>query len=109
MTAHVSYLNTLFRRFSIKVFAVRSCISPGLVHDPISVIRWRINRIELEWLRFGVSDVVSRSSWNNHREPCLDQRSVTIKYHFARSLLDPKELIELMNFRTDFLAGLERH
>ena len=51
-------VNSLFRRFTIEVFVVRFRIGAGRVDNAVPMVRRRIERIELQWTRAGVDDVV---------------------------------------------------
>jgi len=52
---------------------------------------------------------VIRPSRDDYREACPDRRRNAIEHRFSGTLLHPKELIELVDFRPDLLLGFERH
>ena len=65
-------VDSLFRRFAVEVFVVGLCVFRGMVNDAISMIRRRVNRIQLQRNTAGIDDVVIGPSWDDYREPGLD-------------------------------------
>src|SRR5450631_4387335 len=80
-----------------------------MVDDAVSMIRRRIERVELQRNAAGIDDVVPRPGWNNDRETCANRRAHAIENGFPCPLLDSEELVELVNFGPDLFLGLERH
>jgi hypothetical protein len=80
-----------------------------MVDDAVAMIRWRVERVELQRNAAGIDDVVSCASWDEYREARLDRCPNAIEYRFAGPLLDAKELVELVDFRPDFLIRLQSH
>jgi hypothetical protein len=103
--AHLS----LFSRFAIEVLVVGLGILSGMMDDTIPMIRRRIEGIEFQWSTAGVDNVVICPDRDNYCEAGADRRPNAIKNRFSGPLLNAKELIELVDFRTDLFLGLYRH
>src|ERR1035437_4173075 len=99
----------LFRRLAVEVLVVGLRIGAGMVHNAVPMIRGCIERIELQRNSAGIDDVVIRPSRNDYREARSDRRPNAIENRFARTLLDAKELVELVDFRADVFLGLQCH
>jgi hypothetical protein len=103
--AAFSLVDSLFRRFAVEVFVVGLRVAAGMVDDAVPKIRWRIERIELQWNFAGI-DVVIGSSRDNYRESRSDRRPNAIENRLTGPLLDAKELVELVDLRPDLFLGL---
>ena len=79
----------------------------GMMHDAVSMIGWRIEGIEFQRCIAGVDDVVVRSGRNEHREARVDGFPNAVEDRLAGPFFDSKELIELVDFRTDLFTGLK--
>jgi hypothetical protein len=84
------------------VFDVGFSVVPGVVDDPVPMIRRSVDRIELQWNAARVNNVVIRSSWDNYRETGHYRRPNTIEYRVAITCFYAKELVELVYLRPDF-------
>ena len=91
----------LFGRLAVEVFIVGFRIVAGMVDNAVPMIRRRIERIELQWTRAGIDDVVIRPSRDDDREARSDRRPDAVENRLTGSLLDAKELVELVDFRPD--------
>src|ERR1039457_2782199 len=80
-----------------------------MVDNTITMIRGRIEGIELHWNTSGIDDVVICPTRDEHGESRADLRANAIENGLARPFLHAKELIELVHFRPDLLLGLQRH
>src|SRR5665647_2363293 len=56
-------VDSLFRRFAVKVFVVGLRVGAGMVEDAVPMIRRCIERVKLQWNTAGIDDVVMH--------PCL--------------------------------------
>jgi hypothetical protein len=88
------------------MFAVGVRFSAGMVDDTVPMVRRRIERIELQWNIAGIDDVVIGPGRDEYGEARFDLGSNAIENRLAGSLLDAKELVELMDFRPDLFLGL---
>src|ERR1039457_2259784 len=94
-------VHSLFRRFSVEVFAVGLRVVAGTVDGAVPMIRRRIERIELQRNSTGIDDVVIRPSRDDYREARPDRRPNTIENRLTGPLLHAKELVELVDFSPD--------
>jgi len=69
----ISHVDSLFRRFAVEVFVVGLGFSAGVVDNIVSMIRRRIERIELQG--------------NHYREAGADRRPNAIENRFTGVLL----------------------
>src|ERR1019366_404112 len=108
---HISQVlrGPLLCRLSVEVFDVGFSVVPGVVDDPVPMIRRSVDRIELQWNAARVNNVVIRSSWDNYRETGHYRRPNTIEYRVAITCFYAKELVELVYLRPDFFPRLQRH
>ncbi len=81
-------------------------VGAGMVDDTVAMIRWRIERIELQGCIAGIDDVVFGPSRDDNREAGFDRRPNAIENRLTGPLLDAKELVELVDFRPDLFLGL---
>src|SRR5665811_125154 len=93
-------------RFTVEVFVVRLRFGAGMVDNAVPMIRWRIERIELQWDTAGIDDVMICPSRDDYREARSDRRPNAIENRLTGSLLHAKELVELVDFRPDLFLGL---
>src|SRR5450830_1802428 len=98
-------VHSLFRRFSVEVFAVGLRVVAGTVDDAVPMIRRRIERIEFQRNSTGIDDVVIRPSRDDYREARPDRRPNTIENRLTGPLLHAKELVELVDFSPDLFLG----
>jgi hypothetical protein len=75
------------------VFVVRFRIGAGMVDNTITMIRGRIEGIELHWNTSGIDDVVICPTRDEHGESRADHRANSIENGLARPFLHAKELI----------------
>src|ERR1022692_1279218 len=94
-------VDSLFRRFAVEVFVVCLGVAAGMGDDAVPMIRRRIERIELQWITAGIDGVVIRPGRDKYREARPDCRANAIENRLTGSLLHPKELVELVDFRPD--------
>ena len=99
-------VNILFSRFAIEVLVVGLGILSGMMDDAVPMVRRRIERIEFQWNTAGIDDIVLRPGRDNYREAGADRRPNAIENRLTGPLLNAKELIELVDFRTDLFLGL---
>jgi len=99
----------LFRRFAVEVLVVGLRVGARMVDNPVSMVRRSIERVELKRNAAGIDDVVIRPGRNEHRETRPNRRANTIENRLPGPLLDPEELIELVDFCPDLFLGLECH
>src|SRR5665647_3155920 len=67
-------LDSLFRRFAVEVLVVGLRVGAGMVDDAVSMVRGRIECIELQWNTAGIDDVVLRPTRDDHGEARSDRR-----------------------------------
>src|ERR1035437_8959095 len=67
-----SQVDSLFRRFAVEVLVVGLRVVAGMVDDAVPMIRWRIERIKLQWNTASINDVVIRPSRDDYREARAD-------------------------------------
>ena len=91
---------------AIEVFGVGLRVGAGVVDDAVSMIRRRIERVELQWKIAGVDDVVIRPGRHDDREARANGRSNAVENRLTGSLLHAKELVERVDFRSDLFLGL---
>jgi hypothetical protein len=91
------------------VFNVRFGFIATMMDDAISMIWWRIQRIEFECNATRIDDVVMRPSLDYYREAGFDRGANAIENCLASSLLDAEKLVKLMDFGPDLFRGLQRH
>ena len=72
-------VNSLFRRFAVKVLVVGLRLAAGTVDDAVPMIRRRIERVELQWNTARIDDVVIRASRDDYREAGADRRPNAIE------------------------------
>ena len=96
----------LFRRNSVEVLVVGLRVGARMVDDAVSMIRRRIERVELQRNAAGINDVVIRPSRNDDRETRPNRRADAIENRLPGPLLDPEELVELVDFGPDLPLGL---
>src|SRR5664279_486551 len=101
--------DSLLRRLSVEVLVVGFRVCARMVDGAVAMIRRRIERVELQRDAAGIDDVVICPGRNDDREARPDRRAGAIENSLPGSLLDPEELVELVDFRTDLFLGLERH
>ena len=99
-------VNSLFSRFAVEVLVVGLRIFASMVDDAVPLIRRRIECIEFQWSTAGIDDVVLRPGRDDYREASAERRPDAIKNRLTGPLLNAKELIELVDFRTDLFLGL---
>src|ERR1017187_2179430 len=80
-----------------------------MVDDTVPMIRGRIECIELQWNTAGIDDIVIRPGRDDNRPARLDRRPNAIQHSLTGPLLHAKELVELVNFRSNLFLGLQRH
>jgi len=80
-----------------------------MVDNPVSMVRRSIERVELQRNTASIDDVVICPGRNDDSEACQNRRANTIENRLSVPLLDPKELIELVDFGPNLFFGLERH
>ena len=97
--------NLLFRRLAIKMFLVGLCVGSSMVDDAIAMVGRRIKRIEFQWACSGIDDVVICSRRNEYRESRSDRCARSVKNRLTCALFYAKELVELVNFRSDLALG----
>ena len=97
--------DSLFRRFAVEVFVVGLRVVAGMVDDTVSMIRRRIERIELQWNTAGIDNIVFGSSRDDDCEARPDRRPNTIENRFTSPFLHSKELVELVDFLSDLFLG----
>ena len=91
------------------MFVVGLRVVAGMVDDAVPMIRWRIERIELQWNAAGIDYVVFGPSRDHDREARSDRRPNAIENRLTGPLLHAKELVELVDFRPDLFLGLDRN
>lgn len=88
-------------------------ISPGIgacgMDHAIPVIGRSVESVELEWRCSSIDDVVLGASWHQYGKARADRCFHTIEYGFPVTSLNPKKLIEFVNFDSDILPDLQRH
>ena len=99
-------VDSLFRRFAVKMLVVRLRFVARMVDDAIPMIRGRVERIELHWSTAGVDDVVIRPSGDEDGEARSDGCPNAVENRLTGTLLHAEELIELVDFRPDLFLGL---
>lgn len=102
----ISHVDSLFRRFAVEMFVVGLRVSAGVVDNTVSMIRRRIERIELQGNIAGIDDVVIRSGRDHYREALSNRRANAIENRLTAPFLHAKELVELVDFRPDLFLGL---
>src|ERR1017187_6778460 len=80
-----------------------------MVDNAVTMIRWRIKRVEFQWDSAGIDDVVIRPCRDDHRETRSDRRPNAVENCLTGSGLHAKELVQLVNFRADLFLGLQGH
>jgi len=98
-------VESLFRRPAVEVLVVRLRVVSGMVDDAVPMIRRRVERIELQRNIAGVDDVVIRPRRDDNREARSDRRPNAIEKGLTCPLLHAKELVELVDFRSDLFLG----
>ena len=101
----VRYGHSLFRRFAVEVFVVGLRVGAGVVDDAVLMIRRCVERIELQWNTAGIDDVVIRPGRDEYRKARSDRRPNAIENNITGPFLDAKELVELVDFRSDLFLG----
>src|ERR1035437_5095877 len=101
--------DSLFRRFAVEVLVVCLRIGAGMVDNTITMIRGRIEGIELHWNTSCIDDVVICPTRDEHGESRADHRANSIENGLASPFLHAKELIGYVRFHPDLLLGLQRH
>ena len=84
---------------------IRTC----RVDHAIPVIGRSVESVELEWRCSSIDDVVLGASWHQYGKARADRCFHTIEYGFPVTSLNPKKLIEFVNFDADILPDLQRH
>jgi len=87
------------------VFVIRLRVGACMVDDAVPMIRRRIERIELQWNSAGVDEVVIRPSRDDYREARSNRRPDTIENRLTGPLFHAKELVELVEFRSNLFLG----
>src|SRR5450759_1165137 len=92
---------SLFSCFAVEVLVVGLRVGAGMVDNAVPMIRRRIQRIEFQWNTAGIDDVVIRPGRDDYRETGADGRPNAIENRLARPFFHAKELVELVDFRSD--------
>src|SRR5664280_1072124 len=99
-------VDSLFSSFAVEVLVVGLRFGTGMVYDAVSMIRRRIERIELHWDIAGIDDVVIHPSRDYYCEASADRRPNAIENRLTGPLLHAKELVGFVDFRPDLFLGL---
>ena len=103
------WVASLFRRLAVEMLGVCLGVRAGMVDDPITMIRRRVEGIQLQRGVTGIDDVVSRPRRYDDRETCSNRCPDAVKDGVAGSFLYTEELVELVDFRSDFFLGLQHY
>lgn len=76
------------------MLAVGLRVGPGGVDDAVTVIRWRVQRVQPHGRPAGVDDVVIRPGRDNDRESRSDLCGYTVEDGLARAGFHAEELVE---------------
>ena len=99
----------LFRGFAVEVLVVSFGVGVGGMNNAVTVIGRSIERVKFQRNISGIDDIVISPCWDDHRETGPDRGARTIENRLPRAFLHPEELVELVDFHSDFLLGVERH
>src|SRR3989344_4512433 len=105
------FISPLFRRRTVELRLVGYGIGVGRAHDAVLVMRWRIDRVELECLGSrGIDDVVLASGRDNDAIAVADLVFGAVYDDLALAFLETEELIAaLVRFESDLFIGQKRH
>ena len=95
----------LFRGLAVEMFVVGLCVVAGVVDDAVSMIRRRIERVELQWSTARIDNVMFGPSRDDDREASSDHCPNAIENRLTGPLLHAKELVELVDLRPDLFLG----
>jgi len=99
----------LFGGFAIEVFVISLGVGAGGMDNAIPVVRRSIECVKLQRNISGIDNIVIGAGRDDHRETGVDRSARTVENRLARAFLHPEELVEFVDFHSDFLLGLERH
>jgi hypothetical protein len=74
------------------VLAISLGVGTSVMDDSVTMIRWRVERVELQGRRAGIDDVVLRPGRHENGEARADCRANPVENCFAASFLNTEEL-----------------
>lgn len=82
----------------------------GLVDAAVDVIRWGVDRVDLQRLTAVIDEVMSRAGCDHHRIARLNARFLPIEDHLPGAGQKEKHLLYVaVRLRSDFSAGWDVH
>jgi len=99
----------LFRGFAVEVLVVGFGVGAGGMNNAVTVVGRSIERVKLQRNISGIDDIVIGPGRDDYRETGSDRGADPVENRFARAFFHPEELVELVDFHSDFLLGVERH